>query len=819
MADGSLSVSTNATGRFTSTVYNPIGPVVAADATFRNDVYIRFGANGGAGARATIQTGATNISNVRNNAGTEANSTFTNGNLNYVLTQTVTPTFDVNNVLTGSLLTQTYRITNTGGANSQFELVRYYDGDLRFDGSLIDGGGRLVTAGGDEVLFETDIGGGGSTATTFVGLTGRGGTIPTVGRYRIDSFGVMSGGVPNGLPMTDNIVGDTDLDGFINPGSEYDVTLNIRNVYDIPAGGNAIYTTHTIFGNGLPNQVGTVPPVVNVVPTVANDSVTGTSINGSSLFVDVVSNDVDPDGAIVFNTIVITTQPTNGTAVSLGNGLIQYTPNIGFSGVDTLTYTIADNAGGVSARATVTFNVTQVVADSADDTLVGSEGDDTIVGSDGDDLITGSAGGDVVDGGIGNDTVFGGAGNDSIDGGSGNDSLTGNAGNDTLNGGADDDTLVWRGTTDGSDSISDENGYDSVVVFGSSGDDVFSIQGTGTDLAIVQGLATLAVDASIRDVRINGSRGNDTFTIGDITSIGLSSLTINGDAGIDFLNGTNSGASNVLLFLNGGADNDGLRGGAGVDFINGNDGSDVILGRAGNDSINGGAGDDSIDAGDGNDFFDGGDGNDTIVGGAGDDFGTGGNDNDSVNGQDGNDSLLGGMGGDTLIGEAGNDSVSGELGSDVLIGGSGSDTLDGGRNDDTISGNSGNDLIRGDHGADSINGGAGDDTINAGDGDDIVIGGDGFDLIDAGDGNDFVSGGSQSDTIVGGDGNDTLTGGGASDVLLGEQGDDVLRGGVGGSDTGSGGEGADDVTSVLASIEIVDEDFELATNLRAALNL
>ena len=72
---------------------------------------------------------------------------------------------------------------------------------------------------------------------------------------------------------------------------------------------------------------------------------------------------------------------------------------------------------------------------------------------------------------------------------------------------------------------------------------------------------------------------------------------------------------------------------------------------------------------------------------------------------------------------------------------------------------------------------------------------------------------------MGGDGNDTLSGGGASDVLLGEQGDDVLRGGVGGNDTGSGGEGADDVTSALASIEVVAENYELSSNLIAALNL
>jgi len=53
--------------------------------------------------------------------------------------------------------------------------------------------------------------------------------------------------------------------------------------------------------------------------------------------------------------VAIVTPPTNGTAVASGTG-VTYTPNAGFAGGDSFTYT-ATNAGGTSAPATVTITV------------------------------------------------------------------------------------------------------------------------------------------------------------------------------------------------------------------------------------------------------------------------------------------------------------------------------------------------------------------------------------------------------------------------------------------------------------------------------
>lgn len=48
--------------------------------------------------------------------------------------------------------------------------------------------------------------------------------------------------------------------------------------------------------------------------------------------------------------------PSNGTAIDIGNGSITYTPNTGFEGIDTFSYTIID-ASNVTDTATVTVNV------------------------------------------------------------------------------------------------------------------------------------------------------------------------------------------------------------------------------------------------------------------------------------------------------------------------------------------------------------------------------------------------------------------------------------------------------------------------------
>ena len=58
---------------------------------------------------------------------------------------------------------------------------------------------------------------------------------------------------------------------------------------------------------------------------------------------DVQSNDSDPQGLALTTSIV--SQPANGTAVVQGDNTIDYTPNLGYTGCDTITYQICNTSG------------------------------------------------------------------------------------------------------------------------------------------------------------------------------------------------------------------------------------------------------------------------------------------------------------------------------------------------------------------------------------------------------------------------------------------------------------------------------------------
>ena len=98
----------------------------------------------------------------------------------------------------------------------------------------------------------------------------------------------------------------------------------------------------------------TVTPV-NDPPVALADSASVAS--GAAVSVPVLVNDSDVDGDPLF--VASFTQGANGTVVDLGGGLLRYTPNAGFTGVDTFTYEISDGSGGTDT-ATVTVFVTPV---------------------------------------------------------------------------------------------------------------------------------------------------------------------------------------------------------------------------------------------------------------------------------------------------------------------------------------------------------------------------------------------------------------------------------------------------------------------------
>ncbi len=266
--DGGLSVGVSSTGAFGSSTgvtgasdaqYDPIGTQGVGATTFQSDVAIRIGSTG---ARQFLSSLATNVLN-GSSTSTATNSSFIASGLQFELVQAV-DNLNQNGIRTGSSLSQTYKITNPTSQIISFELVRYFDGDLLFDGSLADKGGK-ITRSGQDILFETDSGDNASAPTTFVGITAKGGTDITSNRLEIGQYSSLRSRILAGDPLSNLIQGDTNGDSFID-GAAYDVTPAFRNVFELAAGQSTTYVTETIFGSGAPNQV-VLPQVVTVVAT------------------------------------------------------------------------------------------------------------------------------------------------------------------------------------------------------------------------------------------------------------------------------------------------------------------------------------------------------------------------------------------------------------------------------------------------------------------------------------------------------------------------------------------------------------------------
>ncbi len=95
---------------------------------------------------------------------------------------------------------------------------------------------------------------------------------------------------------------------------------------------------------------GNVPPMANA------DSAT-TPVD-TAVAIDVLSNDTDSDGTLVPSSVTVAGPPASGgTSVNPTTGAITYTPNSGFSGADSFTYTVNDDDGATSNAATVSVTV------------------------------------------------------------------------------------------------------------------------------------------------------------------------------------------------------------------------------------------------------------------------------------------------------------------------------------------------------------------------------------------------------------------------------------------------------------------------------
>jgi Ca2+-binding RTX toxin-like protein len=423
-------------------------------------------------------------------------------------------------------------------------------------------------------------------------------------------------------------------------------------------------------------------------------------------------------------------------------------------------------------------------------TVNGTAGTDTLNGTDTySDVLNGLAGDDALNGGEGNDFLYGGDGNDTLNGNNGNDVLTGGAGNDILIGGENNyaggsDTYLFDlgGGVDTIFESQDWGQFTDVLKFGSginpaditvarNGLNLEFRHANGSDKVIVSNWFSSSDTRYYKLERVDFA--DDTqWAQAQLTEIGL---TVNGTAGTDTLNGTDTY-------------------------------SDVLNGLAGDDALNGGEGNDFLYGGDGNDTLNGNNGNDVLTGGAGNDILIGGENNYAG----GSDTYLFDLGGgvDTIF-----ESQDWGQFTDVLKFGSGINPAD-----ITVARNGLNLEFRHANGSDkvivsnwfsssdtryyklervdfaddtqwaqaqlteiglTVNGTAGTDTLNGTDTySDVLNGLAGDDALNGGEGNDFLYGGDGNDTLNGNNGNDVLTGGAGNDILIGGE-----NNYAGGSDT------------------------------------
>lgn len=119
--------------------------------------------------------------------------------------------------------------------------------------------------------------------------------------------------------------------------------------------GSAVTYTYDNNGNRLALTVGAAPEP-NVGPVAADDDVSTTV--DTAVTINILSNDTDADGAIDVTSVAIVDDAGAGaTEVDPASGTVTYTPADGYTGSDSFTYTVQDDAGAVSNLATVSVTV------------------------------------------------------------------------------------------------------------------------------------------------------------------------------------------------------------------------------------------------------------------------------------------------------------------------------------------------------------------------------------------------------------------------------------------------------------------------------
>ena len=442
----------------------------------------------------------------------------------------------------------------------------------------------------------------------------------------------------------------------------------------------------------------------NEAPTAQNDefeTLQDLIVTGNVFSDNGYGADSDPDGDILHATPLSLSTDFGGTFTLLEDGSFTYTPEQGFSGIDTVTYSITDGYEGTDS-AEITFIVTDPnLPPEAQDDVVNAQEDTEIIidvlandtDANGDDLTV------SIESAPTNGTVVVNA-----------DQTVTYTANENYNG-ADSFTYTiddGHGRTDtASVNITVAAVNDNPVAQNDSASTQYNQAVTLTAAQLLQN------DSDVE---------NDAVEITSVLNAQDGTAVLNSDGSVTFTpdNGF-SGAASFEYTLSDG------QGGSStasvhVDVGSPPDNTDVIYGTDNNDMLFGTRDDDIIEANGGNDHVFAKNGDDEVHGGAGNDMLFGGNGDDLLYGDDGHD---------LLFGQRGDNELNGGKGDDLLAGSSGRDVLSGGEGDDLLLGNNGNDVLNGGEGADRVYGGRGDDLLFFGEDSDYLYGGSGNDVFKA----------------------------------------------------------------------------------------
>ena len=317
----------------------------------------------------------------------------------------------------------------------------------------------------------------------------------------------------------------------------------------------------------------------------------------------------------------------NDAPLANPNDTVTFTSDLVAAGL--ASFTVETGAGNDTANASaVTSLGVTLLGGDGDDTLTGGTASDRIEGGDGTDIIDGNTGANVLLGGAGQDFFRIHGSSDTVDGGDGMDVLTffGTSGDVTVG-----DRLGVQVRIHDTAVEAIANSVEELNVSSAANYIIADLAGKGIQLVNISAshvgslgvisnfTSTLTVSGSIADddimvadsatffgvfptVRlawgnvvflgftgslvIDGDTGNDNIKVDPSTSLGGTTVTLNGEEGDDYLSADAT--------LNGGIGNDVLVGGAGNDTMNGGAGDDTFIGNGGTDEVNGGSGADTI---------------------------------------------------------------------------------------------------------------------------------------------------------------------------------------------------------------------------------